>query len=291
MKTNEVMKETGLTKKAIYYYEEVGLINPKKEEYSNYRLYTRGDIKRLIVINALRKLDFSIKDIQLILTEEQDAKQVASKQLDFINHKIQLLTDSKAIIENLIEKGTDSIEDFSISIQLLEKESKNVAGYMQKELDRILPGNIGKMFAMNYGQFLDEPLDTREKDDAWIKLINLLDSYEEVQYEEDIKALVDERYGKYSESEMIEFNEKSKDITNKILERSVDVSQSEKNEIKSKIEEYKKTPQYQNDLKIRQFMMDNIAPMLNEIEALLCVLSTRFETFNKILRISNGAEK
>ncbi|MBZ9686767.1 MerR family transcriptional regulator [Clostridium estertheticum] len=285
MKLNEVMKETGLTKKAIYYYEEVNLIKPEKDEGSNYRSYTLDDVNRLITTHALRKLDFSIKDIKLILLEEHDITQVINKQLDVIKDKIKLLNKSKGVLENLIEQGIDSnINNLRFSIQFLDEESKNIAGYMQKELNRILPGNMGKMFAIHYGQFLNEPLDTKEKQKAWLDLINLLDSQEEVQYGENIKELINELYGKYSEKDLIELNEKSKDITYKILERKVEVSKVEKNEMKAKIEEYEKTPQYQKDLKIQRFMIDNIAPILNEIEVFMCILSTRFERFNKILR-------
>ncbi|MBU3091995.1 MerR family transcriptional regulator [Clostridium sp. CF011] len=291
MKINEVMKETGVTKKAIYYYEEVGLIRPQKEEESNYRIYTMDDINRLITINALRKLDFSIKDIQLILLEKQDVAQVIKKQLDIINEKIKLLDSSKGVLENLIEQGIDSnIDNLRVSIQCLEAKSKNIAGYMQKELHRILPGNMGKMFAIHYGQFLDEPLDTKEKEKAWMNLINLLDAKEEVQYAENIKELIDEMFGKYSDKDLMELNEKSKSVTNKILKRDVEVSEEVKNEVKAKIVEYEKTPQYQKDLKFQRFMMDNIAPIFNEIEIYLCILSTRFEKFNKILRASASTE-
>ncbi|MBW9150276.1 MerR family transcriptional regulator [Clostridium sp. CM028] len=291
MKINEVMKETGVTKKAIYYYEEVGLIRPQKEEESNYRIYTMEDINRLITINALRKLDFSIKDIQLILLEKQDVAQVIKKQLDIINEKIKLLDSSKGVLENLIEQGIDSnIDNLRVSIQCLEAKSKNIAGYMQKELHRILPGNMGKMFAIHYGQFLDEPLDTKEKEKAWMSLINLLDAKEEVQYAENIKELIDEMFGKYSDKNLMELNEKSKSVTNKILKRDVEVSEEVKKEVKAKIVEYEKTPQYQKDLKFQRFMMDNIAPIFNEIEIYLCILSTRFEKFNKILRASASTE-
>ncbi|MBZ9607149.1 MerR family transcriptional regulator [Clostridium estertheticum] len=287
MKINEVMKEIGLTKKAIYYYEEVGLIRPQKEEDSNYRIYTMDDINILITINALRKLDFSIKDIQLILLEKQDVPQVIKKQLDIINEKIKLLDNSKGVLENLIEKGIDSnIDNLRVSIQCLEAKSKNIAGYMQKELHRMLPGNMGKMFAIHYGQFLDEPLDTKEKEKAWMNLINLLDAKEEVQYAENIKELIDEMFGKYSDKDLMELNEKSKSVTNKILKRDAEVSEEVKNEMKAQIIEYEKTPQYKKDLKIQRFMMDNIAPIFNEIEIYLCILSTRFERFNKILRAS-----
>lgn len=287
MKLNEVMRETGLTRKAIYYYEEVGFIRPPKGNESNYRIYGIHDINKLITVHALRKLDFSIKDIELILSKKRDVTQAIKQQLNIINDKINMLNKNKGVLENLIEQGLDSnIENLRLSIKIIEEGSKSIAGYMQEELDRILPGNMGKMFAIHYGQFLDEPLDTKEKEKAWMDLINLLDSKEEVQYEEDIKELIDEMYGKYNDKDISELNEKSKNITNKILERHEEVSEVVKNEIKVKIQEYEKTPQCQKDLKIQRFMMDNLAPIFDDIEKYLCVLSTRFEKFNKILRSS-----
>ena len=53
MRINEVMKETGLTKKAIYYYENEGLIKPQKDPENNYRNYTEEEVRKLIIINIL----------------------------------------------------------------------------------------------------------------------------------------------------------------------------------------------------------------------------------------------
>jgi len=287
MKINEVMKESGLTKKAIYYYEEMDLIKPKREVESNYRIYGMDDIKKLITIHALRKMDFSIKDIQLIVSEKSDFGKAINKQVNIINHKITQLNKSKEILEDLIEHGTEiDIDHLKLSIQCWEKESKNIPGYMQKELNRILPGNIGKLFAIYYGQFLYEPLDSQEKEKAWMDLIHLLDSQQEIQYTGNIKELIDEMFGKVSDDDLLELSEKSKIVTNKILERKVDVSDAEKNEIKKKIQAYEKTLQYQKDIKVQQFMLDNIAPIFKEIDSYLCILSPRFEKFNKIINPS-----
>ncbi|HEY5589403.1 MAG TPA: MerR family transcriptional regulator [Paludibacter sp.] len=292
MKINEVMKETGLTKKAIYYYEEAGLIKPRKEEESNYRIYTVEDINRLIAIHTLRKLDFSIKDIQLVLSVKKNFTQAIKKQLGFFNCEIERLNKSKVVLENFIEQGKGlNIDDLKLLAQHLEDGSKNIPGYMQKELDRILPGNLGKMFAIHYGQFLDEPLDTKEKEKAWLDLISLLDSQEDVQYPDDIKELIGEMFGKYSDKELLELSEKTKNITDKILERTAEVSDSVKSEMKVKIEEYEKTPQYQRFLKFQKFTADNLAPIFKEVDKYVSILSSRYEKFNKILHNSAGCEK
>src|SRR5665647_188227 len=260
MKINEVMKETGLTKKAIYYYEEVGLVKPSKDVESNYRIYTVEDINRLIAIHTLRKLDLSIKDIQLALSVKNNFKQTLEKQLGFFNCEIERLNKSKVVLENFIEQGKClNSDDLKLLAQHLEDVSKNNPGYMRKELDRILPGNLGKMFAIYYGQFLDEPLDTKEKEKAWLDLISFLDSQEEIQYPDDIKELVGKMFGKYSDEEIFKLSEKTKNITDKILEETAQVSDLIKSEMEVKIEEYEKTPQYQEFLKFQKFTALNLA--------------------------------
>lgn len=285
MKINEVMKETGLTKKAIYYYEEVGLIKPKKEEESNYRIYSEDDINILITIHTLRKLDFSIKDIQLSLSTNEDLKQALKKQLSFFNCEIERLNKSKVVLENFIEEGKClNVNNIKLLIQDLEDGSKKNPGYMQKELDRILPGNLGKMFAIHYGQFLEEPLDTKKKEKAWHDLISFLDSQEDIQYPDDIKELIDKMFGKYSEGELLKLSEKTKKITDKILEGTAQVSDSIKSEMKVKIEEYKKTPQYQEELIFQKFTALNLAPIFKEVDKYVSILSIRFDKYNKILK-------
>ena len=47
MNIKEVEKVTGLTKANIRFYEEEGLVCPKRNEQNNYRIYTEVEIKRL----------------------------------------------------------------------------------------------------------------------------------------------------------------------------------------------------------------------------------------------------
>ena len=285
MKINEVMKETGLTKKAIYYYEEVGLIKPKKEEESNYRIYTVENINSLIAIDTLRKLDFSIKDIQHVLSVKTNFTEVIKKKLGFFNCEIERLKKSKVVLENFIEQGKGlNIDDLKLLNHHLDDGFKNIPGYMQKELDRILPDNLGKIFAIHYVQFLDEPLDTKEKEKAWLDLISFLDSQENIQYPDDIKELIGKMYGKYSDEEIFKLSEKTKNITDKILEGTAQVSDSIKSEMKVKIEEYKKTPQYQEELIFQKFTALNLAPIFKEVDKYVSILSIRFDKFNKIVK-------
>lgn len=283
MKINEATKETGLTKKAIYYYEEVGLIAPQKNAENNYRIYTKDDIEKLISIRTLRELDFSMNDIQHILAKDNFA-QAMHKQVDFLNGEIERLKKSKIALEQFIQKGkTMDVNSLKQLAQQLEDEAKNLPNYMQKELDRILPGNLGKIFAIHYGQFLDEPLDTKEKENAWHDLVAFLDAQEDIQYPDTIKTLVDEMYGNYSDQELLKLGEKTKAVTSKVLAGTTTVSDATKNEVKTKIAEYEKSPQYQKFVSFQKFTADTLAPIFKEVDTYMCILSSRYAKFNTML--------
>ena len=60
----EVEQKTNLTKKNIRYYEEAGLIKPKRDSENDYRIYSDSDIKTLKNIKILRELGVPIKEIK-----------------------------------------------------------------------------------------------------------------------------------------------------------------------------------------------------------------------------------
>ena len=67
---NEVQKKIGLTRKAITYYEEKGLIHPTKLE-NGYRDYSEKDVAILSQISIFRKLGISISDMKQYLSNNE----------------------------------------------------------------------------------------------------------------------------------------------------------------------------------------------------------------------------
>lgn len=66
MYIHEVCKRTGLTKKAVLYYQEKGLIIPVVGE-NGYRIFSEFDVKRLKEIALYRKLGMTLDEIQEIM--------------------------------------------------------------------------------------------------------------------------------------------------------------------------------------------------------------------------------
>lgn len=60
----------GITKKNIRYYEEMGLLSPRRNSENGYRDYGEADVEELRRVKLLRKLDVPIEEIRRIRAGE-----------------------------------------------------------------------------------------------------------------------------------------------------------------------------------------------------------------------------
>lgn len=93
--TGELAKAAEVSVRTVQYYDQRGILTPSEVTEGGRRIYHESDLERLQVICFLRDLDFSIKQIQKLLQEE-NREQVLEL----------LLTDQ---IESL-EKSSEEIE-------------------------------------------------------------------------------------------------------------------------------------------------------------------------------------
>ena len=85
MKINEVEAAVGVTKKNIRFYEEEGLISPRREPGNGYRSYSEADVERLRRIKLLRKLDVPLAEIRQMLEGECTLAEGMTRQLERLN--------------------------------------------------------------------------------------------------------------------------------------------------------------------------------------------------------------
>ena len=64
MKINEVEAQVGVTKKNIRFYEEKGLIAPRRNSENGYREYGPGEVEQLKQIKLLRKLGVPLEEME-----------------------------------------------------------------------------------------------------------------------------------------------------------------------------------------------------------------------------------
>ena len=79
MQLKEVLEKTGLTKKALRYYEDAGLFQVERKA-NGYKDYSEENVKKLESIKKLRDLDFSVEEINQILKDDEKKQRVITKK-------------------------------------------------------------------------------------------------------------------------------------------------------------------------------------------------------------------
>jgi DNA-binding transcriptional MerR regulator len=120
----QVAARTGLTKRTLRYYEEVGLLLPTDRTEGNYRRYNEEDIQRLERIKKLRDLlGFSLADIRELLNAEDERGQikVAYQHETEAAAKIAQLDRADELIRSqlhLIEQKMEGLEQMRAGLLL-----------------------------------------------------------------------------------------------------------------------------------------------------------------------------
>ncbi len=95
--------------KTIRYYEEIGLIKPKRST-NGYRIFRESDVHKLTFLGRARSLGFSIEDCRALLQlyenatrSSADVKKIAQEHLACIEAKIKELQAMRSTLSHLIE--------------------------------------------------------------------------------------------------------------------------------------------------------------------------------------------
>ena len=67
LQIGDVAARTELSIKTIRYYDEVGLVTPSARSAGGFRLYTAGDIDRLLSIRRMKPLGFTLDEMRELL--------------------------------------------------------------------------------------------------------------------------------------------------------------------------------------------------------------------------------
>ena len=106
LRIQDVAAETGLTTRAIRYYEEVGLLEPAARSDGAYRLFDASDLERLRFIRSLRDdAGFSLAQIGQLL-EDEAARERNRQRFRTTGDQAErraLLGDARARVDRQIE--------------------------------------------------------------------------------------------------------------------------------------------------------------------------------------------
>lgn len=246
MLRNEIQEITGLTRKAIEYYEEKGLIKPLKLE-NGYRDYSDKDLEILNKISLFRKIGLSISEIEECLSSNGSS---LSSILRRKEHQLEIEQKRKEVIELLVKKENQNIIESKIA--LIETEES-----IYEKLENAFPGYFGQLIFSTYQPFLNEALD-RGGQDAYKEFVAYLDSLpsfelskEEQGYIEEVSSTYDMRILKEVNASKIEAIENSEQW----LEENKDIISQYQNYKNS--DDYKNSPMKIIQNKLNKYILDN----------------------------------
>ena len=162
MLLNEIIKEVGMTKRAVKYYEEKGLLIVNKDN-NGYRNYSKQDVDTLKKISVYRKLGIGIKDIQKLL--KTDDKSIL---LHIYQEKLQehVLQDSELkALKQFIDDGNADKANELLDYQTVENA-----------IESLLPGKEwANYFKSHFKPFLNIRLTTPEQKQALQNILEYCD--------------------------------------------------------------------------------------------------------------------
>ena len=160
MRLNEVIKQVDLSKRAIKFYEEKGLLKTKRDS-NGYRNYTDKDISLLKEISSYRKMGIGLSDIKKILNDKSVLKQILiEKKKEITTSKNELEALEKFIENSNIEELYDSVD------------YKTIADAIQNSI----PGFYGYYFLNHFLPYLQIRIQTQEQQEAYNRIIEFWDN-------------------------------------------------------------------------------------------------------------------
>lgn len=109
MNIGEIADALGMPPKTIRYYEDIGLVRPRRSA-NGYRVYGERDLHQLGFLGRARSLGFSIEDCRALLALYADrarasgeVKAIAEHHLREIETKIEALRAMQATLSQLVE--------------------------------------------------------------------------------------------------------------------------------------------------------------------------------------------
>ena len=133
LRIQEVAADTGLTPRAIRYYEELGLLSPAARSDGAYRLYDAEDLERLRFIRGLRDdAGFSLAEIGRLLEEEMARERNRARfrtTTDPLERR-RIVTEALAAVDRQVATLRTKIARLEVMAAEAEDRRAHLAGHL-----------------------------------------------------------------------------------------------------------------------------------------------------------------
>lgn len=135
MRINQVEAAVGITKKNIRFYEEEGLLHPRRDAANGYREYSEQDVELLRKIKLLRRLDVPLVQIQQMLNGEltlSQGMQAHAQELEKRSKNLQAAVQECQMLAAKTE-GLEQLDVAAVLAELEHKEAKQEVCFVNVE--------------------------------------------------------------------------------------------------------------------------------------------------------------
>lgn len=105
----DIIQITGVTKRALHYYDKTDLLKPSKVEDNGYRYYDQEALGNLQLILLFKEMNFSLKDIAAMMQLSKD------EQKDILREHRSTLVQRKQKLETIIDQLDEYVDGTDLS--------------------------------------------------------------------------------------------------------------------------------------------------------------------------------
>ena len=179
MLINEAARKCGITKKAVQYYVEQGLVDPKVLE-NGYRDFSEEDTKVLKRVVLYRKLGLSIREIRRVLEDRGEISGIFyQRELELEQEKTKQEWLKRLAAGEVIEDLEPEIDPLSSNTIIIQK------------LGELFPGYYGKIIRLHFSRYLTGKVETEEQKKAFHQIIEFFDRVPEIRLPDDLREYLD----------------------------------------------------------------------------------------------------
>jgi MerR family copper efflux transcriptional regulator len=106
MHIGELAERTGMSLRSIRHYDEVGLLVPSGRTAGGFRVYTAGDLERLLVIRRMKPLGFTLEEMAGLLAVVDSLAAAGTDEAPALAARLDaFLEDARARHAKLLERA------------------------------------------------------------------------------------------------------------------------------------------------------------------------------------------
>jgi bifunctional DNase/RNase/DNA-binding transcriptional MerR regulator len=129
---------TGVTVRSLHHYDEIGLLVPSERTTAGHRLYSDADVQRLYRVLALRRLGFTLGEIESVLSAEcPDLRETVRRHLAQVERDLarqprlrQRLAEILSALERSVQPTVEQFIDTVEAMAMIETTIADVVGHV-----------------------------------------------------------------------------------------------------------------------------------------------------------------